>query len=281
MKLSIFTTVTRPAKRGDTYKEALSCYTDLADEVVIIHGNANAKALDYENNGAKVVVAPTILDTWPKEFSWEIIGQHFQRGYEVSSGDVVIHADLDFIFHEKDFEDIRKAAQLMLDNNLPAMSMYKYQFVLPDRYNLKSRLVIMVNKRDYGDRIKFDASGDLCQPSLDGRYLNPDSVPQSKIGFYNYEKLLKTKDQIKDDVTRMARAWHRHFGNYKLGTDETAYSEWLHMALGRLEKPHKYIGIHEHPKYVQETILNLHPDQWGYNAFGKLADNNYVGVENA
>lgn len=279
MKLSIFTIVTKPQKRGDTYKEALECYTDLADETVIVYGNANASPLDYRNNGGRTVHVPCVVDTWPKEFSWPLIGQQFQTGYECCTGDVVIHADLDFIFHEKDFEDIRNAAQLMLDNNLPAMSFYKYQFIQPDRYNLKSRLVIMVNKRDYGGRIKFDSSGDLCQPSLDGRYLSPDSVPQSKIGFYNYEKLAKTKEQIVDDVGRMERAYKRHFGHTQYGsdgTDEDAYTHWLEAQKGKFNKPQEHVKLEDHPKYVQETIKNLNPEQWGYSGFGNLRENNYV-----
>lgn len=265
MKLSIFTTITNPEIRGDNYKDALKCYDDLADELVVIDGSGNYQDNTeiMNDNGDKF-----IYKIWPKEFEWKFIGQQFQRGYEACTGDWVIHADLDFIFHEKDFEAIRKACE---DNpEAPALSFYKYQFIQPDRYNLKSRLVIAVNKKKYGDRIRFDSGGDLCQPSLDGKEIKADDVPEAKIPFYNYEKLLKTKDQIKDDVERMARAWHRHFGNHKLGTDQTAYDEWFKMAKGRYSKPQTPFNLEDHPKYVKETIKNLKPDQWGYNGFGEL-----------
>lgn len=270
MKLSIFTTATEPHKRGDNYHDAIKCYKELADEVVVVNGGGQiTNHLDIKYLNRK----------WPREFEWPFIGEQFTRGYKACSGDAVIHADLDFIFHEKDVEDIRKVAQLMLDDNLPAMSFYKYQFILPDRYNLKSRLVIMVNKRDYGDRIKFDSSGDLCQPSLDGRYINPDSVPDSKIGFYNYEKLTKTKEQIMDDVGRMERAYQRHFGytQYKSdGTDEDAYKHWIDAQKGKMNKSQERIKLSAHPKYVQETIKNLKPGQFGFNGHGNLEGNRYV-----
>lgn len=270
MKLSIFTTVTNPINRGDAYHEAINCYKDLADEVVVVNGGGqitNYLGVTYVNRN------------WPEEFDWPFIGEQFTRGYKACTGDAVIHADLDFIFHEKDFEDIRNAAQLMLDNNLPAMTFYKYQFVLPDRYNLKSRLVIMVNKRDYGDRIKFDSSGDLCQPSIDGRYLSPDSVPQSKIGFYNYEKLLKTKAQVMDDVGRMERAYKKHFHYTQYGsngTDKDAYKHWIDAQIGKFNKPQQHVRLEDHPKYVRETINNLKPEQFGFNGHGKLEGNDYV-----
>ncbi len=250
MKLSIFTTITRPDVRGDNWGDAEACYDELADELIVIDGHG----------------------TWPQEFSWPLIGEHFQRGYEACTGDWVIHADLDFIFHEKDFDDIRKV--LEQHNDLPALSFYKYQFVLPDRYNLKSRLVVAVNKGKYGDRIRFDSGGDLAQPSLDGRYINPDQVPEAKVGFYNFEKLIKNKDQIKDDCGRMERAYFRHFGKYQFkesdGTDEKAYQGWLTMVTGRFRKPQQKVNIDDLPKFVRETVENLEPNQWGYNGFGHL-----------
>lgn len=252
MKLSVFTTVTRPEDRGDNVADALRCYNELADEVVVIDGK----------------------DTWPQTFSWNLIGKHFQKGYEQATGDWVIHADLDFVFHERDFDAIRKACELA--GTEPALSFWKYQFILPDRYNLKSRLVLAVNKRVYGDRIRFDSGGDLCQPSLDGFYINPSQVSEARIPFYCYEKMTKTEDQIKDDVIRMADAWYRYFMHYKLGTDRTAYKEWLKMVIGRFRKPQQRILLSEHPKYCQDTIKGLQPSQWGYSGFDKLEINDYA-----
>lgn len=273
MKLSVFTTVTNPSERGDNWSDAFQNYMDLADELVIVSGGGKI------GRHEAVRRIKVIKSVWPREFSWEFIGQQFTRGYEACTGDAVIHADLDFIFNEKDFSAIRKAAQTMLDNKWPAMSFYKYQFVLPDRYNLKSRLVIMVNKRDYGDRIRFDSSGDLCQPSLDGKYLSPDDVPEAHIPFYCYEKLLKTKEQIADDQGRMERAWHRHFGEYQMksdGTNESAYNKWIQAQIGKFNKPQKQIKLEEHPIFIQETIKNLKPENFGFSGHGHLGENNYV-----
>lgn len=274
MKLSIFTTITTPKKRGDNWKDSLQDYYDLADELVVIDGSATKP----QRNDVMFTNTKTkhIYNEWPKEFSWEFIGEQFQRGYEACTGDWVIHADLDFIFHEKDFEAIRKACERNKES--AALSFYKWQFLLPDRYNLKSRLVIAVNKGKYGDRIKFDSGGDLCQPSLDGIELKPGEVPEAGIEFYNYEKILKTKEQIKDDAGRMARAWESYFGEYKLGgpDEESAYREWLVMMAGRFEKPQRIIPLSAHPKYMQETIKNLKAENLGYNGHGNLRENTYV-----
>ena len=270
-KLSIFTTITDPEKRGDTFRPALNCYRDLADELVIIDGSK------YVGKGFDLGYEKLIVSKWPKEFEWTFIGEQFQRGYEESIGDWVIHCDIDFLFHERDFGKIRQA--LKDYPTAPAVSFYKWQFILPDRYNLKSRLLIAVNKAAFGNRIKFNGGGDLCQPTLDGKDLNIDEMPQAGVPFYNYEKLTKNIDQIIDDVGRMDRAYQKHFGTWLYsedGTSESAYDGWLEMMVGRAQKPSEHIPLEKHPKYIQKTIDNLTPDMWGYSGFSHIGETDYV-----
>lgn len=266
MKLSVFTTASNPTARGDMFNEAINCYTELADEVIVVDGG-NA-------NHLKVKAIPSY---WPYDFEWDFIGKQFQNGYEAATGDWVIHADLDFLFHENDFESIKQA--LGAHPQEPALSFYKWQFILPDRYNLKSRLVIAVNKAKFGDRIRFDSGGDLCQPSLDGKEIKPDDVPEARIPIYNYEKLSKTFPQIIDDIFRMDKAYTRTFDKFLYsedGSQMSAYLGWLKMMTGRFNKPSKQIPISEHPKYIQQVINSLTPQQWGYDGLGHLERNSYV-----
>lgn len=274
MKLSIFTTATRPLERGDNFLDAMRCYKDLADEVVLVDGGPNPSIYRVDPKSDEYYFY-TLSYEWPQDFSWDFIGQQFQRGYEACTGDWVLHCDLDFLFHEKDFGRIRQALKDYPDS--PAISFYKWQFILPDRYNLKSRLLLAVNKKKFGDRITFSGSGDLCQPQLDGKDLDINEMPQAGVPFYNYEKLTKTKEQITDDVERMDNAYLKYFGTTLYTTDElTAYEGWLRMACGRFSKPQERIPLTAHPKYIQETIKNLTPEQFGYNAFGNLEENTYV-----
>lgn len=251
--IGIFTTVTNPERRGDCHKPALTCYAEFADVLTVIDG----------------------ADTWPQEFSWELIGQHFEKGYQATDSDWVLHMDLDFIIHEDDYNGVRQA--LTAYNDEKALSFWKYQFILPDRYNLKSRLVIAVNKTKFGDGIHFDSGGDECQPSYYGQEIKPDSVPEARIAFWNYEKLTKTKDQIVDDVERMDRAYHRRFGKWLYSNNGVgAYEGWYHMAKGRFSKPQQPVRLEDHPKVMQDIIKNLTPDQFGYNGFGLIEGKIYA-----
>lgn len=253
--VSAFITITNPEQRGDTFEQCYASAKDIFDEVIIIDGK----------------------DTWPQEFDWKVIGEHFQKGYEACSGDMVVHLDTDFIFHQR---DKGKILQALKDYPRSAgVSFHKRQFVSPDRFNVKSRLVLGVNKKLYGDRIKFNGGGDLCQPTLDGRLMNIAEIPQAGVPFWNYEKIIKTKAQIMDDVGRMDRAYHRHFGEYlysKDGTNGSAFKGWMYMVKGRYNKPAEKIKLTEHPKYMHDTIKNLTPDQFGFDGFGAFGANDYA-----
>lgn len=205
---------------------------------------------------------------WPKEFSWEFIGQQFQRGYEACTGDWVLHMDLDFIFHEKDFQAIREF--LSNYDSIPAVAFPKRQFFVRDKYNVKSNLVLAVNKKVFGNAIRFDGGGDLCQPTLYGKYIDPHHIKRCKIPFYNYTDMWKTKEQIMEDKGRFARAWHQQFGDWKLGgpDDQSAYDAWWEMVRGRFKKHTEKIEFVDHPKVIQESLANLRPDQFGYDGFG-------------
>ena len=121
MKISIFTSMTNPEERQDPWKEALNCYEDFADEVI------------------------TVGEDWPEEFSWDYIGQTFQKGLETSTGDWAIRMDLDYFFHEKDFDYIRKF--LEKNNHHPVVAFPKRQFFTADRYQIQSRICIVKWRR--------------------------------------------------------------------------------------------------------------------------------------
>ena len=111
--------MTDPESRRDPWKEALECYEDLADEIVITG------------------------DNWKYEFSWEQIGKFFQEGFDKASGDWVLRMDLDYFFHENDILKIRKF--LNSNSQEPVVAFPQYQIFSPDRYQVKTKLCIALN----------------------------------------------------------------------------------------------------------------------------------------
>ena len=173
-KLSIATSYTNPEKRMDPWREALACYEDLADEVV--------------RSG----------EDWPYEFTWDYIGKVFNESYQKATGDWVIRMDLDYFFHEKDFENIRK---ILGDNfDKPAVAFPKYQFFTPDRYALKTNIVIAYNKKNYyggSSLVIFDTSkdnNDIFSHNGSNVLLNNIKIDNVNI---NVEKLYETSSMKK------------------------------------------------------------------------------------
>lgn len=243
MKISIFTSMTNPEERMDPWKESLSCYEDFSDELIVVGEN------------------------WDYEFNWVKIGNVFQEGFNKCSGDWVIRMDLDYFFHENDLNVLRESLEKFKGS--PAITFSKHQFFTPDRYDLKSKICIAFNKRLYPD-IKLNGGGDLCQPTLNGVEILPESMPEISVPIWNYDTVFRTKEVISKDRARFARAYNRHFQDWGKGrgTPEEAFDAWFKMIKSRYKLHNKYIEIDEHPKYIKKKLKNLNPNQFGYNAFG-------------
>jgi len=242
--ISVFTSMTNPEERNDPWKEALNCYSDFSDELI------------------------TVGESWPEEFEWDTIGKIFQEGYEKSSMDWVIRMDLDYFFHEKDKDKLRKS--LFKYQDYPAVAFPQYQIFTPDRYQIKTRICLAFNKKKFPG-IKLNGGGDLTLATLDGKLLDPRNIPNVNIPIYQYESSFRTKEIIAKDRARFARAWFKYFNNYGDrggGTPEEAYVAWFRMISQRYEKHTFSLKENDHPKYIKDRILNVKDNQFAHNAFG-------------
>lgn len=287
MKLSIFTTVTDPIRRQDPFMEAMRCYADIADEIVVVVGDqihepkigSDDFILSEESyNIPEYLIKLTemvevakkvkiVNHVWPNNFSWPFIGQQFQRGYEACTGDWVIRMDLDYFIHELSIKRLYDLLENSPDQM--AFSFFKYQFLLVDRYNLKSRSVLAVNKKKYGNDIRFDSGGDLCQPSYKGKELTPDSVPEARVPFWNYDFCFKEKETIERDWKRFRRAWQAHFHK-----DLRTFRSFMR---GKFQnRSWQKVPLIAHPKYITDKVANITPEQFGYNMFGLTKERAYA-----
>lgn len=244
MTISIFTSFTNPEKRMDPYKEALACYSDFADEVIIVGQD------------------------WPEEFTFSYIGKVFQQGFNESKSDWVLGMDIDNILHEKDIYRLRNILSKYDDQ--PCIAFPKFQIFTPDRFNIKTLFCIAFNKKKFPN-IKLNGGGDLCQPTLNDKLINPQDVPNAKIPIWNYDSVFKTKEVISHDRARFARAWEREFNSFgdRGGkTDQLAFEAWFKMIEERYKKHYLKLKIEDHPKYIKNALLNLNENQFGYDAFG-------------
>jgi len=332
MRINIFTTLSDPENKQYFWKEALENYLDFADEVIVVDGmNYKGKCQDFslhdqdhdkkhdrEETASEIryllyedLVIKTHKDDaydklkiinypWPEEFDWKFIGEQMQRGYDACTGSWCLRLDADYLIHEDDFQAIR---DFLEHCDKPIARFAKKQFLLADRYRVKSLLPIAFNKGKFGDRIKLNGGGDLCQPTIDGREprgnevapiyrpkiliaMDDDTKEVQKrmpdifvkngityqmvesIPIWNYECLLRTKEVEAKEFHRFAKAWKRTFKEDHLGatSEKTALKSFMDMQLGRFKnQTWKKIPLSHHPKVIQETIKNLNKNQFGYS----------------
>ncbi len=244
MKITIYTHYTNPEERRDPWKEALASFEEIADEIIVV-GN-----------------------DWPDEFRWDYIGKVFQEGFDQSNGDWVINMPIDNLFHENDAKYIKDF--IFKHKDKPAIAFPKRKIFTPDRYEIKTRDVLAMNKKDFPN-IMLNGGGDLCLPTLNGVEIKANDVPNAKAPLWNYDTVFRTKEIIKKDRKRFANAWFSYFGTWDDrggASEEEAYNAWFNMVKERYPYHVFKLNINEHPKFIQNKLLKLSQDQFGYSAFG-------------
>lgn len=236
--------MTKPEERNDPWKESLNCFNDLADELIIVG------------------------ESWPFEFKWDYLSKVIQEGFDRCSGDWVFWMPIDYIFHEHDLKKIKN--KLIKFNDSPAIVFPQHQIFTPDRYFMQSKICAAINKKKFPD-VKYNGGGDLCLPTLNGKIINVNDVPQTNIPIWNYDKVFGTKETISIDRARFSRAWFRHFNDWGVfggESEEEAFKAWFEMIELRYKKHILKLNLNEHPIYIKDKLKKIKPNQFGFNAFG-------------
>ena len=244
MKISIFTTMTNPDQRMDPWREALNCYKEFADEVIIVG------------------------EDFKEEFMWSDIGKMFTEGFNRATGDWVIWMDIDNIFHENNFIDLKN--DILKNKNEISIAFPKIQIFTPDRFAVKSVICRAFNKKDFPE-IKLNGGGDLCLPTYNNKLIEPKLVKKTKIPIWNYDTVFRTKEIISLDRARFARAWKREFGDYGnrgSGDPQEAFEAWFEMVKLRYNSHIHNLKIEDHPSFILSKLKNLTSEQFGFNGFG-------------
>ncbi len=294
MKISILTMVTNPEQRQDKWQEALKCYLDFADEVVVVNGGESlgvnvasylmqkpfGEGFEYDLvHKVKEISLP-----WPYEWNWAELPRHLNEGLKHCTGDWVIKMDIDQFFHEKDFTQIRFTLS-ELPPEILVGTFQKMSMSYGKKYYEKGEQPIAFRRLpclSFGETI--DKKTDLCNVvdttgvkgfKTVGKtiiYLGrePKSL-RTRISFWNYDYFFKTQGFTRKEFWRFSRAYNRYFNSWAFGEDEEAsFKVFLNMMKGRHDRsPYEY-KLEIHPRYIRKAVEELKPEQFGYNGFGLI-----------
>jgi hypothetical protein len=296
-KISIFVPITKPRERQDPWLESISNFTEFADEVVIVCGDKSDLELDFPNK-EKIKL---IYNEWRHD-DYMMYGEQYQKGFEATTSDWAIKADIDYLFHEDDWEDIRNFLE---ETKEDVLFMPKKQLILVDRYRVKAMMPIVFRGNLRG-RVTFDSGGDYTWPRLDGELVKdkdkaickkeyvivsdnvtrgqveerlPDLVRDGdttycfnrRISVWNFDFSFKSEEVIKREFLKQSKA-RKLKGESDWGqTEEEAFNYLINMQLGRINKGGwSKISVESLPKHIQNKVKNITPNQLGYNLFGRF-----------
>jgi len=286
MKISIMTTISDPVRREDKWKQAIDCYLDLADEVVVVYGNGkkDRKLLDkaYKNNipsGKELVVVDL---PWSYEWNWIELPKHLNTGLDRCTGDWVIRFDIDQFMGKSEFDNLKQELERKCPNDINVVAIQQMNTIYKKRYHLKVGKHIILRgsaKKEIRFGKIIGAKTDLCQlvevtdyENIDGYKLPIGTKPKHfRTGrqFWNYNYLFKTKDASLEELMRFGRAHERYFGNNIWGTTkEQALKEFLKMMKGRYENAIHTYKLYDQPEYIRKEVENLRPEQFGFDGWG-------------
>ncbi len=295
MNISIHVNVKNPERNQFPYLEAIRSYIDLADEVIVVDGGSDDGSIEkIKALSSKVKV---VNYNWPDRWIWNQLGLSTNVGYQTCTGDWAIKCDIDYIFHEDDMEAIRTRLISLLDTRAWVASFEKVSIQLADRFYTKSQSPLAVNKRDYGDVLAYGRAyrkdNDFMwairtEATPNGRAVGPSILEyplmtqKIRENIYSYSMTFMTlehleKERPKYDYAR-ASYYNEDFSEEKLELFSQDAVERIKVIEQSRWKGKNWQKIKSHPKYIQERIKNLTPDQFGYKAFGWLGENVKVGV---
>lgn len=275
MKLSILTTITNPEARQDKWREALDCYQDLADEVIVVCGFQGDMELGF---GGKVTA---VYQDWPSEWNWVELPRHLNFGKKYCTGDWILKLDIDQLIHEKDFDSLRETLKGTPDEYKIA-TFQKMSMTYGGKYYQKGEQLIAFKNEDsiaIGENLQLKT--DLCfaVKQTGTKYVGGYNLPvglnlesfKTGISYWNYDYFFKTKDFTRKEFWRFSQAHHKYFGGWQFGsTEEDALAMFLTMQKGRYDRASYTATLETHPRYIREAVKNLTEDQFGKSGWGIL-----------
>ena len=279
MKLSILTTITNPDKRQDKWKEAIDCYRELADEVVLVDGSEVAGSAVLNLGSVKKV--KYIWEPWPYEWNWVELPKHLNIGLAECTGDWVLKLDIDQFIHEDDFGFLRKSLEAC---NGDVATLQKMSMTYGKKFYQKGSAPIAFKNKEY---IKIGRNvnrrTDLCF-AVDTRGHGVESVDdyemplggdlkieKTSVSYWNYDYFFKTKEFTKEEFWRFSRAYQKYFGEWAFGdSEEKSFQKFLNMQKGRHDRAPYIYKLEDHSKHIRKAVEELTPEQFGFEAWKLL-----------
>ena len=315
VKISAFCLTTNSIKNGYPFIESIKSWLPTVDELLVIDGGSTDGTIEaiQSINDSKIRIISDEHTKWEENWSYSRMGKNFDRGYQEATGDVVIKFDTDYILHEMSWnksknvhKSFRKDCEQLVNQKKIALTFTRFNFILIDRYHVKSKKTLGVNKTEalmrgydihYG--LDLDKWGWGYEP-VNSRFVENgihfgdmvrtryDSI--AAYGqLFNYDFALSDLETLKKIRFRHERAvqLQRSFTYKRISQPvpeialENVTPEWVYR---KYEKNNfdifdslelHCVELTEHPEIIQDRIKKLTSKIQGYSGFDKLPTAQY------
>lgn len=269
MRISAFTVITEPEKMGYPYLESIKSFSEFCDEVIIVAGRKEQKSEELIRRVNNVRFINT--NSWPVDWHYDHMRDHFNIGLLNSKGDFSFKFDVDHIFDKRCIENLRSILDTCYENT-HIIRLRSYNIMQKDRGYIKNytgtfivnRFLLNRNGIDYGFSNESGSNQVVAKKA---------ELLEKRVSLYifNYSDFFMTKQQIIEKTKRWHKAFFRKTGrenvNYANLDDESIFKRYSDYFAARLAQA-RTIDINIHPEIIRERVMNVENDKWGYSNFG-------------
>jgi len=299
MKIGMFGILNNPQYRQEPWWESirqnLECF-DCVSLVCARQEDIDMIRAEFPNEEREGRLWMSQMD-WPfPEWSYEMLPMHLNaamRQCKRMGCDWGVKLDVDTVLHEKDIYEMRSWVKRADAKGKWAATIEKYQFFKPTRCYEKGKIPLFINlKKSIAYGFDIERYTDLCQPIkwdteskavVNGKkYDTPlgHTIPADKMGVipgvhvWNYDYTLRTKERAIELLYWIEKAHDKFWGKGYVNrsgddiTRESAFQDFINLSMGRWQKMNTEKKIEDHPKYFQDLLRKLKPEQWGYDLWG-------------
>ena len=306
IKISGFVLTTNAITNQFPFTESIRSFLEICDEIVVVDGGSTDGTIEAIKKikvyDGKVIRIVSDEDTkWEDVWSYSRMGHNFNRALQECTGDWVVKFDADYILKEDCSLRFRKELLTASNNNDLSAAFTRANFILADRYFVKSKKTLAVNITGckkagmdvcYGvDLARWKWGFDFVDKKFEENGLNcgimvrkKDSCIITSTAVFNYEHMFMDIDTAKNARFRHHRAvtiqknmkyvLNDVYPEIKVRdvTMDSAWKKYVHQITGNMNKFCVKLAVEQHPVIIQEKIKNLTKDKQGYDCWGLSND---------
>ena len=290
MRLSAFVLTTNSIKNQFPFIESIRSWLTILDELIVVDGGSTDGTIEaieaIRDNRIKII--NNEKTKWPEDWDYSKMGENFNIGLENCTGDVVLKFDADYVLHEDG--KMREAIQQGFDQEKMTFSFVRRNFILSDRFFVKSKKTLGINMTKVKEITKDLKYGfDLKKWGWGYEFIIPkkkehgiwfgDMIRAKQIDWlcpsavFNYDYMFADKETTKKARFRHYRAHYRQQSYmFDVGDNyndpKTSWEAYKGQLGKNMKLLQEQLDITDHPVLVQKKIKKMTEDNQGHNCWG-------------